>query len=210
MTLEKPWPVAVIAGALLIALAFWAATEFEGSGMLNTTPPATEANPNPQVDTDETTILALYQSAFTAWAALILLIPTYAYYLTQGSGQGWLAFWIVSYVAYLVHLYVSAFLFFGGDFGWMTTSSRVSAFWPGMLLIPWWGLDVVLGFKRIEATWVRIQRGILHLGTFVLFFGGSAIKGETMTIKALGVVLALVALVALVSGVRARQAQEAT
>ncbi|WP_339106803.1 hypothetical protein [Roseovarius rhodophyticola] len=101
--------------------------------------PATEANPNPQPDTDETTILALYQSAFTAWAALILLIPAYAYYLSQGANRGWLAFWTVSYLAYLVHLYVSAFLFFGGDFAWMTSSSRVSAFWPGMLLIPWWG-----------------------------------------------------------------------
>ncbi|MEL7257557.1 MAG: hypothetical protein AAFN80_06890, partial [Pseudomonadota bacterium] len=83
MTLEKPWPVAAISGVALIALAFWAATVFEGSGMLSTVPPATEANPTPQVDTDESTILALYQSAFTAWAALILLIPAYAYYLSQ-------------------------------------------------------------------------------------------------------------------------------
>lgn len=210
MNLDRPWPVAVISGALLIALAFWLATVFEGSGMLSTVPPATEANPTPQVDTDESTILALYQSAFTAWAALILLIPAYAYYLSQGGTRAWLAFWTVSYLAYLVHLYVSAFLFFGGDFAWMTTSSRVSAFRPGMLLIPWWGLDIALAVKGVEAAWVRIQRGVLHLGTFVLFFGGSAVKGETMTIKALGVALALVALMALIKGVRLRRTQEAT
>ncbi len=185
-------------GGALIALAFWAATVFEGSGLLSTVPPATEANPNPQPDTDETTILALYQSAFTAWAALILLIPAYAYYLSQGANRAWLVFWTVSYLAYLVHLYVSAFLFFGGDFAWMTSSSRVSAFWPGMLLIPWWGVDIALAFKGLEARWVRLQRGILHLGTFVLFFGGSAIKGETITIKALGVALALVAVVSVI------------
>ena len=210
MTLEKPWPVAAVSGVALLALAFWVATVFESSGMLSTVPPATEANPNPQVDTDETTILALYQSAFTAWAALILLIPAYAYYLAQGANWAWLAFWTVSYLAYIVHLYVSAFLFFGGDFTWMTSSSRVSAFWPGMLLIPWWGLDIALAFKGVTATWVRIQRGVLHLGTFVLFFGGSAIKGETMTIKALGLALALVALMALIKGVRPRRIQEAT
>ncbi len=195
---SKPWSVALGLGAVLIALAFWAASVFEGSGLLSTTPPATEANPTPQPDTDESTILALYQSAFTAWAALVLLIPAYAYYLSQGANRGWMAFWTASYLAYLVHLYVSAFLFFGGDFAWMTSSSRVSAFWPGMLLIPWWGLDIVLAFKSIDAAWVRIQRGVLHLGTFVLFFGGSVIKGETMTIKALGIVFALVALACLI------------
>lgn len=210
MTDLRPWPVAILAGAGLLGLAFWTATLFEGSHLLSLAPPATAADPNPQIDTHEGNVLALYQAAFTAWAAVFLLIPAYYAYLTKGAGAVWLAFWTVSYLVYLVHLYVSAFLFFGGDFAWMTTSPRVSAFWPGMALIVWWSIDIALAVWRIDALWVRVQRAVLHIGTFVLFFGGSAIKGETATIKLIGVAFAGTSLLALWHGLRARRAEGVT
>lgn len=197
------------AGLSLIVLsvaAFVGAALFQSAGWLSFVPPATELVPNPAPDTDAENALALYQSAFTAWSALLLLIPAYWFYLTQGAGRSWLAFWVASYAAYILHLYVSAFLFFAGDFEWMTSSSRVSAFWPGMALVLWWALDILFALKGLSHAWVRAQRGVLHLATFVLFFGGSAIKGEMMLIKLIGAVFAVVVVAGLLTARRRRAA----
>ncbi len=200
--MSKPHLAAIASLALLTGLAFGVASLSQNTGWLSLIPPATDAVPNPVADVAPQNALALYQSAFTAWSALILLIPAYWFYLTQGAGRSWLAFWGAAYAAYLVHLYVAAVLFFGGDFAWMTTSPRVSAFWPGMLLIPWWGIDLLLGARGVTSAGVRIQRGILHLGVFVLFFGGSAVKGEMAVIRVIGLVFAAVAIAALVARLR--------
>lgn len=202
--MSRPGSVALTGLVLLTLAAFAAAYMAQGMGWLSFVPPATDAVPDPQPDTDASTALALYQSAFTAWAALILLLPAYWFYLTRGADRHWLALWAASYVAYLLHLYVSAFLFFGGDFAWMTSSSRVSAFWPGMALIVWWGIDIVLALRGADAEWIGFQRAILHLGTFVLFFGGSAIKGETATIKIIGFAFAGVAMAGIIMAKRRR------
>lgn len=194
-------------GLVTLSLAaFVAAAMFQSSGWLSFVPPATDARPNPVPDTDAENALALYQSAFTAWSTLLLLIPSYWFYLTRGAGREWLAFWTASFIAYLLHIFVAAFLFFGGDFVWMTSSSRVSAFWPGMFLILWWALDIGIALVSRTDTWVRLQRGALHLATFVLFFGGSAITGEMMTIKLIGAVFALVTIAGLISAWRRRSA----
>ncbi|WP_306116755.1 MULTISPECIES: hypothetical protein [unclassified Roseovarius] len=199
MTDNSANPLALGSLILLTMAAFGAAVLAQDSGWLSYVPPATAAVPEPAPDVDDRNALALYQSAFTAWAALVLLIPAYWFYLTKGAGRQWFAFWLVSFIAYLIHLYVSAFLFFGGDFTWMTTSSRVSAFWPGMALIIWWAVDLVIAWRGMALRWFGIQRGVLHIATFVLFFGGSAIKGEMIAIKLLGAVFAIAVVLALFS-----------
>ncbi len=180
------WPVALLLFVGLVIAAFAAASTFQGANLLSLVPPPTDANPNPAPDVPPDRVLALYQSAFTAWVALILLIPAYVFVWSKARYQSWLAFWTVSYLAYVIHLYVSAFWFFGGDFTAMTTSSRVSAFWPGMVVLVWWGVDVAVGFMKAQGRWVTVQRVIVHVLVFVLFVGGSAVKGEGVLIQLLG------------------------
>ncbi|MEM9583559.1 MAG: hypothetical protein AAGA08_10630 [Pseudomonadota bacterium] len=180
------WRIALMALVGLLGGAFAAALTLQSSDLFSLIPPPTELNPNPAADVTPDRILSLYQSAFTAWAALVLLVPAYIFVWLRTHDAAWLAFWTTSYIAYVIHLYVSAFWFFEGDFEAMTTSSRVSAFLPGMAVLIWWGVDVVIGFAKIHATWVTVQRVIVHLLVFVLFVGGSAVKGETGLIQLMG------------------------
>ncbi len=187
MTASKSvWWIAGAALMVLVAASFIAASVFQRSGLLSLVPPLTEANPNPAADVTPDRVLSLYQSAFTAWAALILLVPAYIFVWFRTHYDRWLAFWAVSYVAYVIHLYVSAFWFFEGDFTAMTTSSRVSAFWPGMVILIWWGVDVLIGMAKMQAKWITVQRVVVHVLVFVLFVGGSAVKGETALIQLMG------------------------
>ncbi|MCY4179802.1 MAG: hypothetical protein OXC60_09850 [Litoreibacter sp.] len=184
-SLTSPRTAAPLTLALLV-FAFALANYTQDMALLSLTPPPTDANPNPGPDVTPDRVFSLYLSAYTAWAALILLIPAYVFVWFQSRYQSWLAFWAASYVAYVVHLYISAFWFFEGDFTAMTTSSRVSAFWPGMVILVWWGVDVLIGLALATGRWVTIQRVIVHLLVFVLFVGGSAVKGETTTIQLMG------------------------
>lgn len=186
MTAAKPFIYASLYGMAFVILAFIAAFLWQSSGVLSLVPPPTDTNPTPAPDVTPDRVLALYQSAFTAWAALLLMIPAYIFIWFRTHYASWLAFWAVSYVAYIIHLYISAFWFFEGDFTAMTTSSRVSAFWPGMLILLWWGIDVAIGLKRAHGKWVTTQRAIIHVLVLVLFVGGSAVKGETALVQLMG------------------------
>lgn len=177
-------------GLILLAAAFVMAQVAHEWDLLSVIPPGGTVP-----DTGPNNLLALYQSAFTAWVTVVLLVPVFVLVWFRNASTSawrwWLAFWGVSWLTYIVHLCVSAFGFFGGDFDWMTRSSRVSAFWPSMVLALWWLMDVALAWRaRIEGGWVKMQRVFVHFATFVLFFGGSTIKGELLTIKGLGLVMA--------------------
>jgi len=134
----------------------------------------------------------LHFSAYSAWVTTLLLIPAYIFVWSATRAPDWRAFWSASYAAYLIHLAISAFGFFGGDFAWMTNSSRVSAFWPGMVLAVWWGVDVALSNR--SGGWITGQRIGVHLMAFVLFFGGSAVMGELLTVKIIGTLLLVTAI----------------
>ena len=183
----------------LICVAFVAASMLQDTGILSLTPPATWDNVNPLPDVEAGNTLALYQSAFTAWVALILLVPVFGFVWFAGRSEtdyvAWLSFWTVSYVAYLIHLFVSMVLFYGGDFEAMTNTSRVSAFWPGMAIVVLWAVDILLGFKRAKGIAVQVYRTVVHALVFVLFLGGSAIAGELTTVKMLGLALLLAAVI---------------
>lgn len=102
-TLTSPRTAASLTLALL-ASAFALANYTHDSGLLSLIPPPTDANPNPDPDVTQDRVFSLYLSAYTAWAALILLIPAYIFVWFQNRYQSWLAFWAASYVAYVVHL----------------------------------------------------------------------------------------------------------
>lgn len=178
-TLSKALPVMLA----LVGLSIIAAYLLQGAGLLSLSPPPSDLTVAPKPDAIGKEF-ALYASALTAWVALILLVPAYVFVWSTQRATDWLAFWAVSYIAYLIHLAVSMFWFFEGDFAAMTSSTRVSAFWPGMLIVLWWGLDILL--TKTQANWVTVQRVIIHVLVFVLFVGGSAVKGETALIQLMG------------------------
>jgi hypothetical protein len=195
--------IAALTTLAILSAAIIASFSTQSMGLLSLIPPdATE----PDALGRE---LSLGLSAFTAWATVVLLIPAYvAVWFRNRSARAWqlwLAFWAAGFVAYIVHLVISMFGFFGGDFAWMTSSTRVSAFWPGMALAIWWPIDLWLA-RRPETTPIAVQRVVLHIGAFVLFFGGSAVKGELGAIRLIGYVLLAATILALGKWILVRKA----
>lgn len=182
-----------------LAAAFVAASLMKDSGVLSLTPPPTAADPDPEPDVATENAVVLYQAAYTAWAALILTLPAMILVWTRnriaGDWRAWRLFWTIGFTAFLVHMLWSMGVFFRGDLAWMTKSSRVSAFWPGIFFLIWWGVDVVHAWTRRESgRIIAILRGLLHGAAFILFVGGSLIKGETLFIKLLGAVFVIATL----------------
>jgi len=199
---DSIWRTAGIVSVGLLLLAFLTAWRLQFSGLLSLSPPSSELVPDPNPDVQADAALGLYQAVFTAWAALALLIPTYvAFWFRNRSRRAWsmwLACWSAGAFVYIVHLGVSMFGSFGGDFGWMMSSTRVSAFWPGMIIAVWWPMDAILAVRYGESNgWIRTQRIAIHLIVFILFVGGSAAKGELLTVRLMGAVLFVVALASL-------------
>lgn len=190
-----PWAVLTLGMGAAVAAAY----ALQDSGAMSLIPPG---GAEPDAAGRE---FWLHLSAYSAWVATVLLIPSYLFALSPDRGTDWRAFWAASFVAYIIHLAISAFGFFGGDFAWMTNSSRVSAFWPGMALALWWGLDMAL--SRRTGGWITAQRVGVHLLAFVLFFGGSAVMGELLTIRVIGAALLAVALIAVIRWLRLRRIQ---
>ncbi len=156
-------------------------------------PPEKNAPPNVQVPPDirETQRLDLHRTFFTAWAALILVTPALCTFLFRRSSKSaagyWLAFWTASFVAFLIHFYWAVVVIFGSDWGRIFNTTRVSAALPDTIFTVWWGLDVLLAWLiQSEGVVVRVQRALIHLFAFVLFFAGSALEGEIWWSKALG------------------------
>lgn len=181
-----------VTGIALVGLAFIAAKLTAYTGFLSLTPPPSALDPTPVPDVSPQDAQVLYQSAYTAWVALIMTIPAMlSVWLRNHSevvAQTWRLYWTVGFATFSLHMVWSMAVFFEGDFEWMTTSSRVSAFWPGIIFLFWWAFDVFLAWTRTEdRRWITLQRGAVHVVAFILFVGGSLVMGETLAIKLLGV-----------------------
>jgi len=136
--------------------------------------------------------LDLHRTFFTAWAALILVTPALCTFLfrrnSESAARYWLAFWTVSFLAFLVHFYWAVVVLFGNDWHRIFQAhARVSAPIPDTIVMVWWGVDVMLAWlMQSEKTWVRVQRMVVHLAVLVLFFLGSALQGELVWSRAIG------------------------
>jgi hypothetical protein len=143
----------------------------------------------------------LHRTFFTAWATLILLTPALCTFFFRRSSERaaryWRAFWTVSLVAFLVHFYWAVFVMFGNDWGRiLQAKARVSAPVPDTIVTVWWVLDVLLAWLvRSENLWIRIQRALVHLAVFILFFLGSAREGELLLSRALGIAMGVAVLI---------------
>ena len=188
--------MAAAAACLVIVLggAFLAASATQDKPIFSLSPPREKAAP-PNVpeppDIGEDQRLDLHRTFFTAWAALLLVTPALCTFLFRRSSESaagyWLAFWTVGLVAFLVHFYWAVVVIFGTDWGRIFNTTRVSAALPDTIFTVWWTLDVLLAWLvRSEGGLMRIQRALIHIFAFVLFFAGSALEGEIWWSKALG------------------------
>ncbi len=191
---------------ILIAAAFGLAIFTQDNGTMSLTPPPSADNPDPAPDIDSA--LTLHRAAYTAWAALLLIIPAFvAFPFRKTSARAadiWRPFWTAAYVAYVIHILYCMHAFFGWNFDWMQNTSRVSAFWPGMIVLVWWPIDIALAWSGAQGRMVDIQRLLLTIILFVLFVGGSAATGEMLIVRLIGGALFLAMIAALFRRYRPR------
>lgn len=195
---------AVICLVVVLGGAFLTASLTQDKAIFSLSPPAgKKAPPNVQVppDMSETQRLDLHRTFFTAWAALILVTPAFCTFLFRHSSKSaagyWLAFWTVSFIAFLIHFYWAVVVVFGSDWNRILNTTRVSAALPDTIFTIWWGVDVLLAWLiQSEGVVVRIQRVLVHVFGFILFFAGSALEGEIWWSKALGFAMGAAALIA--------------
>lgn len=190
--------IAIICLVLVLGGAFLAASLTQGTDIFRLVPlPPDNTAPN---IFQEAQRLDLHRTFFTAWAALILVTPALCTSLFRRSSESaaryWLAFWTVSFIAFLVHFYWAVFVMFGDDWNRiLQAKGRVSEPIPDTIVTVWWGLDVLLAWLTVsERLWIRIERALIHLLVFVLFFLGSAKEGERTESKALGIAMGVAVL----------------
>lgn len=194
----KEMLTAVICLVLLLGGAFVAASLTKDVAIFSLSPP----DGGPQ-DIQAGQRLDLYRAFFTAWAALILVAPALCTFLfrrtSESAARYWLAFWTVGFVAFVVHFYWAVFVIFGDDWNRILHTARVSAPIVDTVVTIWWGADVLLAWlARSERVLVRIQRALVHLLVFVLFFLGSAKEGELWWSKALGILMGVAVLISVI------------
>lgn len=172
--------LAVVCLVLLLGGVFLAASSTQNQDFFTLRPPGGK-----EADVfTEAQRLNLHRTFFTAWAALILVTPALCTFLfrrdSASAARYWLAFWTVGFVAFLVHFCWAVCVLFDGEWSRILQAHvRVSAPRLDTVVTAWWGLDVLLAWLvQSERGWIRIQRVVVHLAVFVLFFLGSAIQGE--------------------------------
>ena len=196
--------IAVVCLAVVLAGAFIAARATLQEKTFSLSPPAAKGSQTiPGPDATEAQRLDLHRTFYTAWAALLLVIPALSLFpLRRSSSKAagyWLAFWSASLVAFAVHLYWAVVVFFEGDWSEIMNTTRVSAPVIDTVFAIWWAIDVLLAWTLpTETRVVRIQRAIVHLLAFVLFVAGAAIEGETGLSRALGYILAAAVTISIV------------
>ncbi len=170
--------------------------------------PKLPCNPTPFPESQR---LDLHRTFFTAWAALILVTPALCTFwfrrTSAAAARYWLAFWTVSFLAFLVHFYWSVFIMFGADWGRIfdkvENGRRVSAPVFDTAFTVWWGLDVLLAWLiTSEKGLLRVQRVLVHVAAFVLFLLGSAVEGERPLSRAIGIAMGVVVLTSLIISFR--------
>ena len=160
---------------------------------------AAELNGAPQPGHPGLDPVTHYRVIFTIWVTFALLTPALCLYIlsrSEAASNYWRAFWTFSYLALLSHLFWTVVGTYHGDFETIFNSADAADPWmrvgsPGLdlFLAAWWGLDVLLCWCASETKWIRIQRGAVHLLTFVVFLGAALTAGPEAHL--LGVVMLL-------------------
>ncbi|CAN7415211.1 hypothetical protein LJR129_002614 [Acidovorax sp. LjRoot129] len=181
----------------LLGLAFAAAAWTRQIDLFSLVPPG-----GTSADFSDAQRQDLYRTFFTIWAALVLVTPALVFFVwRRGSalaGSLWRAFWTASLLAFAVHFYWAVVVMFGNDWGRILHTPRVSAPVLDTVFAVWWCIDVLLAWAyRGEPGWVRVQRWLVHILAFILFFMGAAREGELLASRALGWSMAVIVAAAL-------------
>jgi hypothetical protein len=147
--------------------------------------------------------LDLHRTFFTAWAAVALVTPALCLAIHRASSahgaERWLAMWTAAWLAFVVHYGWAVEVIFGGDWQRILHTPRVSAPLLGTVFVLWWTADVLLAWTlRREPAWIKVERGLLHLLAFVMFFVGAAREGELPLSRAIGWAMAIAVMAAVV------------
>ena len=180
--------LAAICLLVAVAAAYAGASATQTQDLFSLSPPPPKGAPAGTVmPPDTTSRLVLHRTAFTAWAALVLATPAFCAFLFRRTSGWWLAFWTASFAGFTVHFYWAVFMFFGGDWNRVTHSTRVSVPITDTLFTVWWGVDVLLAWMAVrEGKLITIERWLVHLMAFILFFAGAALQGDLLLSRALG------------------------
>ena len=155
-------------------------------------------------DIAESQRLDLNRTFFTAWAAILLIIPALCAFPFRSSSPSaagyWLAFWTAGFLAFAVHFYWGVVVIFGGHWSRIAHTTRVSAPVVDTVFTIWWGLDVLLAWTvRTRKLLIEIERTIVYLLAIALFFAGSALEGEITPGRALGFLLGGAVVISLIA-----------
>jgi hypothetical protein len=146
-----------------------------------------------------------YRVIYTIWVATILLTAALCFYIMLrpgGPNSYWKAFWTCAFLAYLAHFCFAYFGLFQGNWEEMFHSQAGIAKdpektleqpIPDLILLGWWALDVLLLWMgATSGRLINIERGLLHLVAFVMFFGATVLAVKAgMVVRFLGIVMAL-------------------
>jgi Animal haem peroxidase len=145
-----------------------------------------------------------YRAIFTIWASILLLAPALCFHVfskADASNSYWRDFWTFAYLAFLVHVYWTAFAMFQLNWSLIFNSELqktinpvrvVEHAAPDLFLAAWWGLDVVLAWLVPDHKWVRVQRGAVHLLAFIMFFAAFTLAAKASIVAhILGIVMLL-------------------
>jgi hypothetical protein len=144
-----------------------------------------------------------YHVIFSIWATAILLTPALCFFILFRPGaveEYWRAFWTFAFVAFLFHLYWTVIRTFQLNFyeifhshsGFVANREHtVDQPAADFFLALWWFIDVILLWTvRWEVRWIRLQRGLLHLVTFVMFVMAFTAPKASRGAHILGMVMA--------------------
>jgi hypothetical protein len=128
-----------------------------------------------------------FLSVNTLACTVVLASVAFVAFILQRSGTplvGWLSFWSVSLIAFLVHLAA----------GHAGTTEHLA--WIDSVVALWWAVELVLAMQNDSSRGlVRVARGVLHLVVFVLLFARSLIS-PVWYLHTLGLLMLFAVLVA--------------
>jgi hypothetical protein len=146
-----------------------------------------------------------YLVIFTIWGGIFLLTPALCFHIfsrSDASNNYWRAFWSFAYLALIVHIYWAYAGSCGGSIEAMFGDRAAVAEHPACIvdhpgpdffLAAWWGLDVILAWALTDnLKWVRVQRGVLHLLAFLMFFGAFVLAAKaSIGARLLGILMTI-------------------
>jgi hypothetical protein len=153
-----------------------------------------------------------YIVIFTIWAAVILVTPALCFHIFSRSNAPntyWRAFWTFAYLTFLVHVGWAVFGTCGGKWDVVFHSQVAPPAYPectvdhpgpDFFFTAWWGLDVILAWVVSDNNkLVRVQRGLVHVLAFAMFFGATVLAAKAEIVaRLLGILMVLAVLGCLV------------